>query len=177
MKRPPLPGRTGAALALLSLLALSPAPAPAQWHTELFAFDEDAAQVNTATVENEAGHRFRVYRAGQSLIRGQFTIPEGFERLSPDTCPTWYVDKRFLASTAAKAECRMGPWHADFVIAEIEGNRVYSLELDRVMRGEGLAFRYRIEGAGYRESAFRLRGSRRRIQTVLGERISVAVRR
>ena len=166
----------GWALVALALLALAPLRLPAQWHTVSVPVGEDGAQVNTATVENESGHRFRVYRSGESLVRGQFTIPEGFERLSPDTCPTWQVDKRFLISTASKAECRMGNWHADFVIAEIDGNRVPSAQLDRVMRGRRLVFRYRIEGAGYRETSFSLRGSRRRVQAILGERLRVVAR-
>ena len=164
-------------LVALALLALSPARVAAQWYTESVPVGEDGAQVNTATVANESGHRFRVYRSGQSLIRGQFTIPEGFERLSSQTCPTWRVDKRFLVSTAAATPCQVGNWHADFVIAEIDGNQVRSAELDRVMRGTRLVFRYRIEGAGYRETTFSLRGSRRRIQAILGERIRVVTRR
>ena len=167
----------GWALVVLALLALAPLRLAAQWHTVSVPVGEDGAQVNTATVENESGHRFRVYRSGESLVRGQFTIPEGFERLSPETCPTWQVDKRFQTSTASEAECRMGNWHADFVIAQIDGNRVPSAELDRVMRGRRLVFRYRIEGAGYRETTFSLRGSRRRIQAILGERIRVVARR
>ena len=70
----------------------------------------------------------------------------------------------------------MGNWHADFVIAEIDGNRVPSAQLDRVMRGRRLVFRYRIEGAGYRETSFSLRGSRRRVQAILGERLRVVAR-
>ena len=167
----------GWAIVALALLALSPLPLPAQWYTESVPVDEDGAQVNTATVTNESGHRFRVYRSGESLVRGQFTIPEGFERLSSQTCPTWHVDKRFLVSTAALTPCRLGHWHADFSIAEIEGNRVHSSELERVMRGKRLVFRYRIEGAGYRETTFSLRGSRRRVQAILGERIRVVARR
>ena len=170
-------GPTPWALAALLCLALAPARLPAQWHTEQVAVGDEGAQVNTATVENEGGHRFRVYRSGETLVRGQFTIPEGFERLSPNTCPTWQVDKRFVASTSAEAECRMGNWHADFIIGEIEGNRMYSVKLDRVMRGNRLTFRYRIEGAGYRETSFSLRGSRRRVQAMLGERIRVVARR
>ena len=170
-------GRIPLALVALTLLALSPARLPAQWHTEQITVGEEGAQVNTATVANESGYRFRVYRSGDSLVRGQFTIPEGFERLSPDTCPTWQVDKRFLISTAAGAECRMGNWHADFVIGAIDGNRILSTELDRVMKGTRLMFRYRVEGAGYRETSFSLRGSRRRIQAILGERIRVVRRR
>ena len=173
VSRPPL----GWAIVALALLALSPLPLPAQWYTESVPVGEDGAQVNTATVTNESGHRFRVYRSGESLVRGQFTIPEGFERLSSQTCPTWHVDKRFLVSTAALTPCRLGHWHADFVIAEIEGNRVPSAELERVMRGKRLVFRYRIEGAGYRETTFSLRGSRRRVQAILGERIRVVARR
>ena len=165
------------ALVALALLALSPAPATAQWRTESVPVGEDGAQVSTATVENESGYRFRVYRSGESLVRGQFTIPEGFERLSSATCPTWHVDARFFTSTAARDTCRMGHWHADFVIAEIEGNRVYSTELDRVMRGRQLVFRYRVEGAGYREATFSLRGSKRRVQAVVGERVRVVARR
>ena len=167
----------GWAIVALALLALSPLPLPAQWYTESVPVDEDGAQVNTATVTNESGYRFRVYRSGESLVRGQFTIPEGFERLSSQTCPTWHVDKRFLVSTAALTPCRLGHWHADFAIAEIEGNRVHSAELERVMRGKRLVFRYRIEGAGYREATFSLRGSRRRVQAILGERIRVVARR
>ena len=167
----------GWAIVALALLALSPLPLPAQWYTESVPVGEDGAQVNTATVANESGYRFRVYRSGESLVRGQFTIPEGFERLSAQTCPTWRVDKRFLVSTAALTPCRTGDWHADFVIAEIDGNRVYSAELDRVMRGKRLVFRYRIEGAGYRETTFGLTGSRRRVQAILGERIRVVARR
>ena len=164
-------------LVTLALLALSPAQAAAQWYTESVPVNEDGAQVNTATVTNESGYRFRVYRSGESLVRGQFTIPEGFERLSSQTCPTWHVDKRFVVSPAAVTPCRVGHWHADFVIAEIEGNRVRSAELDRVMRGKRLVFRYRIEGAGYRETTFSLRGSRRRVQAILGERTRVVARR
>ena len=167
----------GWAIATLVLLALSPLPLPAQWYTESVPVNEDGAQVNAATVTNESGHRFRVYRSGESLVRGQFTIPEGFERLSSQTCPTWHVDKRFVVSTAAVSPCRVGDWHADFVIAAIEGNRVHSPELDRVMRGRRLVFRYRIEGAGYRETTFSLRGSRRRVQAILGERLRVVSRR
>ena len=170
-------GRIPLALVALTLLALLPARLPAQWHTEQVTVEEEGVQVNTATVANESGYRFRVYRSGDSLVRGQFTIPEGFERLSPDTCPTWQVDKRFLISTAAGAECRMGNWHADFVIGAIDGSRVLSTELERVMKGTRLTFRYRIEGAGYRETSFGLRGSRRRIQAILGERIRVVRRR
>ena len=165
------------ALVAFALLASSPLRAPAQWQTARFAVGEDGTTVEAASVENDSGHGFRVYRSAESLVRGRLTIPEGFERLSPDTCPTWQVDNRFLLSTGAEAACRMGPWHADFVIAGIDGSRVRSVELDRVMRGSRLVFRYRIEGAGYRETSFGLRGSRRRVQAVLGERVRVVARR
>ena len=165
------------ALVALALLALSPARAPAQWHTARLAVGEDGTMVDVAAVENDSGHRFQVYRSAESLVRGRFSIPEGFERLSPDTCPTWQVDDRFLVSTAAESACRVEHWHADFVIAGIDGRRVRSVELDRVMRGNRLVFRYRIEGAGYRETSFGLRGSRRRVQAILGEGVRVVARR
>ncbi len=161
----------------LSLLTLSPVPVAARWYGEIAPVGEAGAQSRTANVENESGYHFRVYVDGESLVRGRFTIPEGFERLSSRTCPTWLVDERFLASTAVLTPCETGDWHADFVIAEIDGNRVRSAELDRVMRGSRLVFRYRVEGAGYRETTFSLRGSRRYVQRTLGDRVRVVARR
>lgn len=174
MKRP---GLTRLALAALALLAFAPAPLWAQWYTARLAVGAVGAMADVAAVDNESGHRFHVYRSGETQVRGLFSIPEGFERLSPHTCPTWHVDERFLAATAGETGCRAGHWHADFSIAEIEGRRIFSKELDRVMRGRRLVVRYRVEGAGYRETSFNLRGSRRRVQAVLGERIRVVARR
>ena len=164
-------------LAALALLALAPAPVAAQWYTARLAVGEEGAMTDVATVDNESGHRFHLYRSGEAQLRGLLTIPESYDRLSPDTCPTWHVDKRFVAATGVDVPCRMGHWHADFAVAEIDGRRVYSTELDRVMKGRRLVFRYRIEGAGYRETSFGLRGSRRRIQAILGERVRVVTSR
>ena len=166
----------GWALIALFLVAGSPAPVMAQWLTERFTPEEDGAAVNAAAVENADGYRFRVYRSAEEAIRAQFAIPESYDRLSQDTCPSWHVDDRFLASSEGESACRIGPWQADFVIAEIDGNRVHSPELDRVMRGNRLVVRYRIEGAGYRETSFGLGGSRRRVQAILGEGIRVIAR-
>ena len=164
-------------LIVLVLIAMSPARLSAQWHTERFAPEAGDAQVNTATIENADGYIFRVYRSAESMIRVQFAVPESFDHLSPDTCPTWHVDERFLSAAGGEPSCRIGRWHADFVIAKIDGNRVHSLELDRMMKGKRLVVRYRIEGAGYEETSFSLGGSRRRVQAILGERIRVVARR
>ena len=165
------------ALAAILLFGLAPATATAQWYTARLSVGDDGAMQDAATVDNESGHRFHIYRSGEAHVRGLFTLPEGFERLSAETCPTWLVDKRFLTATGNESGCRIGPWHVDFAIAEIEKRRIVSTELDRVMRGTRLVFRYRIEGAGYRETSFGLQASRRRVQAILGERVRVVRRR
>ena len=164
------------ALIVLALLLLSPSQSPAQWQTARFAAGENEALVEAATAGNATGHRIRVYLGEASQVRGLFTLPEGFDRLSPDTCPTYLVDDGPAFSTAAGTACRTGRWHADFAVAEIDDGRVHSFALDRLMKGRRLVFRYRIEGAGYRETEFTLRASRQAVQAVLGRDVRVTRR-
>ena len=156
------------------LLALSGRAAQAQWRVA----NERPAGVETpirvALVENKRGDILRVYRDDDSVVRGIFTLAEGFDTLLEGACPTYRVDREPAAVVSRGDDaCGMDARSARFVLGEVEGNRVHSDALLELIDGTAIVFRYHLNGVGYRESRFSLRRSKQALNTSIGKRVQV----
>lgn len=150
------PGAAAAGVLLAGVL-LSQAAA-AQWRVGQETPAGIAKRIDVAIVENDSGHRLRIFSDDASNVRGIFEIGGGFETIDPGVCPTYRVDKRQPQRvTFEEGRCQILPKKAAFTLGRIFEGR--NDQLRRIMNGSNIVFRYRLGGGNYRETSFTLRGS------------------
>lgn len=115
-------------------------------------------RIDVAIVENDSGHRLRIFSDDARNVRGIFEIGGGFDTIDPAVCPTYRVDKRRPRRVAFEEDrCRILPKQAEFTMGRTYEGR--NEQLRRIMNGSTIVFRYRLGGGNYRETSFTLRGS------------------
>lgn len=132
--------------------------AAAQWHVGQETPVGGTQRIDVAVVENESGHRLRIFSVDARNVHGIFEIGDGFDTIDPGVCPTYRVDKREPQRvTYGEGRCQILPKQAEFTLGRIYEGR--NVRLRRIMNGSNIVFRYRLGGGNYRETSFTLRGS------------------
>jgi hypothetical protein len=134
-------------------------PAFAQWRVTQEKPAGIGKSINVAMVENDSGHRLRLFNGEAQNMRGIFTIGDGFDTIDPGVCPTYRVDNREPRRVIfEEGRCRILPKQAEFTLGKTGQGR--NRQLHRIMNGGSIIFRYRLAGGHYRETTFTLRGSK-----------------
>lgn len=168
--------RRGALLAATGAAALALAGAAhGQWQVEdgPAAGDIEAESVQ-ATATNSGGYRFTVFRDAGGVVRASFRLRPGLDRLDTHVCPTFFVDDspprvaRFDGET-----CRAQARAVSFPLGRVEESEIRSDALLNLMNGSRLFVRFRLEGVGYGETEFSLRGSKQTLNRAIGNGVIV----
>lgn len=132
--------------------------AVAQWRVGQETPVGGTQRIDVAVVENDSGHRLRIFSDDARNVHGIFEIGGGFDTIDPGVCPTYRVDKRAPHRvTFGEGRCQILPKQAAFTLGRTYEGR--NDRLRRIMNGSNIVFRYRLGGGNYRETSFTLRGS------------------
>lgn len=157
-----------AAAPVLVLVLVMAAPASAQWRVGQESPDGVTGRIDVAVVENESGHRLRLFSDDANNVRGIFEIRGGFDTMDPAACPTYRVDRRRPRRVGFEAgRCQILPKQAEFTLGRVGDGR--NEQLRRIMNGSNIVFRYRLGGGNYRETSFTLRGSLYALTTAIAD--------
>lgn len=149
---------TPAAAGILIAAVLLFQTAAAQWRVGQESPTGSTKRIDVAVVENESGHRLRIFSDDARNVHGIFEIGGGFDTIDPGVCPTYRVDKREPQRVAfGEGRCQILPKQAEFTLGRTYEGR--NERLRRIMNGSNIVFRYRLGGGNYRETSFTLRGS------------------
>ncbi len=147
---------TTAGVVTVALLLIQ--PAAAQWRVGQETPVGGTKRIDVAVVENDSGHRLRIFSDDDRNVHGIFEIGEGFDTIDPGVCPTYRVDKREPRRVSVgEGRCQILPKQAAFTLGRTYEGR--NERLRRIMNGSNIVFRYRLGGGNYRETSFTLRGS------------------
>ena len=157
--------RLACAAALAVLLAT---PAAAQWRVGQESPIGVTGRIDVAVVENESGHRLRLFNDDANNVRGVFELRGGFDTMDPESCPTYQVDQRRPRRVGyEEGRCQILPKQAEFTLGRVGAGR--NEQLRRIMNGSNIVFRYRLGGGNYRETSFTLRGSMYALTTAIAD--------
>ena len=160
-------------LAVLCLLVASPT-AEARWTSIDEANAGDDAVVHNAVVNNEQGASLRIYLTRDQRLIGKFTLGKGLLSLDPVTCPTLQIDKVPPEDfNLAEHQCEVTGAQARFIFTRISDGQLESKTFLELMNGRRLMIRYRLQGAGYGQQAFSLKGSKQALKATLTDDIVV----
>lgn len=132
--------------------------AVAQWRVGQETPPGTGKRIDVALVENDSGHRLRIFSDDANYVRGIFEIGGGFDTIDPGVCPTYRVDRRAPRKvTFRDGRCQTLPKQVAFTLGRTHEGR--NAQLRRIMNGTRIVFRYRVARGNYHETAFTLRGS------------------
>jgi hypothetical protein len=156
------------AAGLLFACALHVTPALAQWRVAQETPTGSNFQIDVATIENDSGHKLRLFNDESQNVRAIFTIRNGFDTIDPGVCPTYRVDQREAKRVTFEQDgCRILAKQAEFTLGKVGQGR--NSDLHRIMNGSNIVFRYRLGGGNYRETSFTLRGSKYALTTAIAD--------
>ncbi|TFH47962.1 MAG: hypothetical protein E4H01_07255 [Lysobacterales bacterium] len=156
----------GVAASLFLAGALLTLPAVAQWRVAQETPPGAEHRIHVALIDNESGHHLRLFNDASQNVRGIFTIRDGFDTIDPGVCPTYRVDEREpMRVTFEKERCRILLKQVEFILEKT--GEVDNRELQQIMDGSNIIFRYRLVGGNYRETKFTLRGSKYALTTAV----------
>lgn len=156
------------AAGLLVVCSLHAAPALAQWRVAQETPAGSSVPIDVAAIENDSGHRLRLFNDDSRNVRAIFSIRDGFDTIDPAVCPTYRVDQRQAKRVTFEQDgCRILPKQAEFTLGKVGQGR--NPELHRIMNGSNIVFRYRLGGGNYRETSFTLRGSKYALTTAVAD--------
>ena len=157
---------TPAAAGILIAAVLLFQTAAAQWRVGQESPTGSTKRIDVAVVENESGHRLRIFSDDARNVHGIFEIGGGFDTIDPGVCPTYRVDKREPQRVAfGEGRCQILPKQAEFTLGRTYEGR--NERLRRIMNGSNIVFRYRLGRGNYRETSFTLRGSKFALTTAV----------
>jgi len=149
-----IPAAAGSLIAAMLLFQ----SAAAQWRVGQETPSGGTQRIDVAVVENESGHRLRIFSDDAGNVHGIFEIGGGFDTIDPGVCPTYRIDKREPQRvTYGEGRCRILPKQAEFTLGRTYDGR--DERLHWIKNGSSIVFRYRLGGGNYRETSFTLRGS------------------
>lgn len=156
------------AAGLLVACALHATTALAQWRVAQETPAGSSFSIDVATIENDSGHKLRLFNDESQNVRAIFTIRNGFDTIDPGVCPTYRVDQREAKRvTFEGVGCHILPKQAEFTLGKVGQGR--NPDLHRIMNGSNIVFRYRLGGGNYRETSFTLRGSKYALTTAVAD--------
>ena len=159
---------------LVIVLTLPWASALADWRVAKEQVSPDEPSFRVALVENDSGHSLKIYQDVDGMVRGIFTIRDGFDTLAENICPTYRIDERTPASLATQGQsCQTDSKHSYFPLGTLQDDQIRSNALLQLMNGTYVLFRYHLRSVGYRETRFSLGRSKQILLEVLGQNVAV----
>ncbi len=184
--RPPQPARVwlgkvrartlaGARLPLAALgLLVASASAQAQWSSIAETSAGDGAVHQNALVTNERGASLRIFLASDNRLIAKFQLNKGLLSLDPVTCPTLQIDTYLPEDfNLAEFQCEITGAQASITLTQVKEEQLESKTFLELMNGRRLMIRYRLQGAGYGQQAFSLKGSKQALKATLTHGIVV----
>ena len=155
------------------LLFAAPVVASAEW-TIVTQTSADGTEAETAHTTNKAGYSLDLYRDANNVIRAHFGM-NAYNRLNPETCPTYQVDKRPAQNRSINdAPCLSQAQWAEYIMGYITDDQVTSSAMHNILNGNTITYRFILLNSGYGETSFSLSGSKRVLMEVLGNNLVVA---
>jgi len=154
-----------------------PVSSPAEWVVNPNMRNEAGAESIVAHNSNDDGYTLEVYMDEESNVRVRFGVYDGLAGLSPDSCPTFQIDRNTPANRSINDDtCHINNSWAEYVFAQVQGRQVTSPPLFGIMNGNIIRFRFRLNSGDYRETEISLAGSKRSLSQVVGENVNVLAR-
>lgn len=156
---------------VVALLPCASAPADdaTRWGVERSAEDGVGEQHPIAIVLSPDGDELRVHRSKDDRIGLSLRLRKGFERFDSGACPTVQIDAdNAVAAASESGACEVADRVATMPLGRIAEDVIRSSVLARLMEGTRLVWRVRLDGLGYREITFTLRGSMQALVDVMG---------
>ncbi len=154
------------ALLLMVTLLTVAGTVKAQW-SSVSKSDDGVAHTN-ALAQNRQGASLRFFHNGDNQIIGEFKLGGGLLRLDTVTCPTLQIDQVPPEDlNLAQYQCDVSGDQARFILTRIQDGNVTSPTFLQLMNGRQLDVRYRLQGAGYGQQSFSLKGSKQVLKSTL----------
>lgn len=164
-------------LVVIALVIYSGASADWKISTGDRSINKDAEKV--ATVINQAGHLFSVYRMpGNDQVWGAFSLAENTsDQIDSERPPSYRVDEgtEYDLSESKNLDELYGlnmyqwkPGRVDFVIWHGKVDEGVSGDIVNMIKGNDIHFRYYLEAGGYNDTSFTLTGSSFAISEIVG---------
>jgi len=131
-------------------------------------------ETQVAYAENEEGYRLEIYRSPVDAVRGRFTLAGELVAFAEGSCATYQIDRGTPGNRSIDgAPCLSRDRWSEYILGRIENNHIASSSLLAIMNGINVVFRFKLESGDYRTTSFSLRGSKRALNSVLGEDVNV----
>ena len=155
----------------LAPLLLLPAVCPAEWAVSRHA----ETGIRIAHIVNAAGHRLEIYKDNVAAIRSRFSLKPGLDRLAARSCPTYQIDAGQPDNRSGNgAPCLNQAVWSEYILGYVGADeRVASAQLNDLVNGNAITFRYRLEHGGYEATRFSLAGSKGAIREALGRDLAI----
>lgn len=164
-------------LIIFVLISCLPALTQAEWQVISHTDTDSGLQTRVAVIENADRYKLEIYRDANNVIRLRFNIRDSYDVLASKRCPSYQVDDRELSNRSINdAPCISQPRWAEYVMGYISDQTVLSLPLHNLMNGKVVYYRFLLKNGNYGETSFSLAGSKRILNTALGENLAVITR-
>lgn len=158
-------------------LVLASLPLQANWLVDVGVPEAPGAVRGAAQSSSIDGDLISVYRVEDGSVRMRLDLRPGLLRMTTGACPSFRIDQDPAFSRGLGAQgCQGGARDREIPIARVERNRVDSPVLSRLLSGSAVYCVIPIEGAGYLEAEFSLRGSGEALREVLGPEVRLIER-
>lgn len=152
---------------------LFPAFTDAAWETVTYTNVDTNIQTRVARIENEEGYSLEIYRDASDAVRARINMNNN-NRLKEKTCPTYQVDNNNMLNRSINdAPCISQRGWAEFILGYIIDNQINSTQLDNLLNGNRITYRFILENSGYAATSFSLKGSKQTVIDVLGANIKI----
>jgi len=153
--------------AILGLMAMS-SGVHAQWSTTSVDNTVNSPVDHGARVINDNGASLQIYQNSDQQLVSEFKLGQGLVNLDPVTCPTLQIDQVEPEDfNNHQHQCVINGDSAVFTLTQISEGQVDSKTFLELMNGSQLVIRYRLQGAGYGQQKFSLKGSKQVLKSTL----------
>ncbi len=159
---------------IILMICCLPVFAQADWQVMSHTDTDSGLQTRVAMIENADHYKLEIYRDTNNAIRLRFNIRDSYDVLASKRCPSYQVDERELSNRSINdAPCISQPRWAEYVMGYIDNQKVISVPLHNLMNGKVVYYRFLLKNGSYGETTFSLAGSKRILNTALGENLTV----
>jgi len=148
----------------------------AQWSTVLAvdADTGDSVKHTKAQVIGDRGGQLQIFLSADKQLIAEFTLGKGLLSLDSNTCPTLQVDKTAPENfNEPRHQCEINGALARFILSTDKQGKLVSKTFLELMNGSRLRIRYRLQGTGYGQQEFSLKGSKQSLQATLTKGVEV----
>lgn len=145
----------------------------AAWETVTYTNVDTNLQTLVAHIENKDGYSLEIYRDAGDAVRARINM-NNKNRLKEKTCPTYQVDNNNILNRSINdAPCISQREWAEFILGYIIDNQVNSTQLNNLLNGNRITYRFILENSGYATTSFSLKGSKQTLTDALGHNLRI----